>query len=215
MKKRLYSALLAGLAAVLLFSLMGFSTQAKGKHSFNLNLINLESGGIGVPLGMANEQFPGLYHQPTDGIIAGNGGIGFGCVPDVHEFNKSTAGEHIVFTAGVKEFATHAAAAKFLDYFSIYVEIRSNGKKVLELPFQYHVNHETGEVAVDPNTGKPFWVSALYFKNAYPGATVIDLPTGEYNYKFKAISKGIKGHGKKGYVLDVWAPKNNKFTIVE
>jgi hypothetical protein len=194
--------------AVGLFGIPSAVFGAQGNGKISPNQITLESGGVGVPLDWANEYFPGLYHQPTDGIIAGNGGIGAGCVPDVHEFNKSTEGEHIVFTAGVSEFATHADAAALLNEFTIYVEITGNGQKILELPFYYHADPVTGD-GVDPNTGKPFWVSALYFKEAYPGATVVDLPTGEYNYKFKA-----KANGKNGHVLDVWVPKNHKFTIV-
>ncbi|MFC3885595.1 hypothetical protein ACFOU2_19825 [Bacillus songklensis] len=63
----------------------------------------------------------------------------------------------------------------------------------------------------DPNTEKPFWVSALYFEGDIQGEgrTAIDLPTGEYNYKFKA-----KENDKNGHVLDVWVPENHKFTIV-
>lgn len=202
-KKWLLSVTLA--AGLFAIPSVGFSAQAK---VISPNQITLESGGTGAPLDIANEYFPGLYHEPTDGIIAGIGGVGAGCVPDVHEFNKSIEGEHIVFTAGVSEFATHTDAAAFLNDFTIYVEITSNGEKVLELPFQYHADPVTGE-GVDPNTGKPFWVSALYFKEAYPGATVVDLPTGEYNYKFIA-----KANGKNGHVLDVWVPKDHKFTII-
>lgn len=203
MKKWIYSVLTAGLIAVILVPLMGFSPNAKGKPKISPNQITLQTGGVGVPLGEANEYFPGVYHQPTDGIIGGvAGGLGFGCVPDVHEFSKSVEGEHIVFTAAVKEFASNADVEALLDDFTIYVEITSNGQKVIELPFFYH-----GE---DPNENKPFWVSALYFSEAYPGANVINLPTGEYNYKFKA-----KANEKNGHVLDVWVPKNHKFTIVK
>jgi hypothetical protein len=200
--------LLSATLAVGLFAIpsVGFSAQAK----ISPNQITLESGGFGGLLSEANEYFPGLYHLPIDGITAGNGGIGFGCVPDVHEFNKSIeGGESIIFTAGVSELATNSDAVAFLNDFTIYVEITSNGEKVLELPFYYHGNPETGD-GVDPNTGKPFWVSALYFNEAYPGATVVDLPTGEYNYKFIA-----KANGKNGHVLDVWVPKNHKFTIID
>lgn len=205
MKKWMYSVLTAGLIAILLIPLMGFSANAKGKKAIMPNQITLQSGGIGVPFEMVGDLYPGVYHQPADGIISGE----LGCVPDVHEFNKSVPGEHIVFTAGVKEFATNDDAAALLDEFTIYVEITGNGQKIMELPFYYHADPETGE-GVDPNTGKPFWVSALYFSEAYPGATVIDLPTGEYNYKFKA-----KANGKNGKVLGNWVPKNHKFTIVE
>jgi hypothetical protein len=208
MKRWLYTVGFAGLIAILLIPLMGFSANAKGQTKIKPNQITLESGGVGVPLELAEELFPGLYHSPTDGIISGAYGE-VGCVPDIHEFSKSNPGEHIVFTAGVEEFANNEDAAAFLEDFTIYVEITSNGQKVVELPFFYHADPQSGE-GVDPNTGKPFWVSALYFSEAYPGAKVIDLPTGEYNYKFKA-----KANGKNGHVLDVWVPKNHKFTIVD
>jgi hypothetical protein len=211
MKKWLYSALLAGLVAILLIPLMGFSANAKGKGKLMPNQITLQSGGVGVPLGLAEELFPGLYHSPTDGIIGGvAGGLGLGCVPDVHEFSKSVEGEHIVFTAGVKEFETNDDAAALLEEFTIYVEITSNGHKVAELPFNYHADPATGD-GVDPNTGKPFWVSALYFTDPGYPTNVIDLPTGEYEYKFKAKANS---KNNKGHVLDVWVPKNHKFTIL-
>lgn len=213
MKKWIYLAVTAGLIAMLLVPLMGFSANAKGKPEPNKimpNQITLRSGGIGVDFADpefldAPDYVKAMYHQPVDGIISGQ----LGCVPDVHVFNKSVPGEHIVFTAGVKEFAKHADVVNFLDDFTIYVEITGNGQKILELPFYYHADPETGE-GVDPNTNRPFWVSALYFADAYPGATVINLPTGEYNYKFKA-----KANGKNGHVLGNWVPKNHKFTIVD
>jgi hypothetical protein len=205
-KKWFYSVAMIGLIAVLLIPLMGFSSTSKGQTKIKPNLITLKSGGIGVPL----DQVPAeLYHQPLDGIISG----AIGCQPDVHVFDKSNTAmgpfgpetEHIVFTAGVAEIPKQKIAEAIADKFTIYVEITSNGQKVLELPFRLHQTP-------DPNTGKPFWVSALYFEGDIQGKgrTAVNLPTGEYSYKFKA-----KVINKNGPVLDVWVPKNHKFTIID
>jgi hypothetical protein len=177
---------------------IGFGAPAKEKIS--PNQITLESGGIGSP----------LWHKPTDGIISGAAG----CVPDIHVFSKgkvpTVTGEpdHIVFTAGVKEIATLTDAKKYKadqegSLFTIYVEITSNGQKLIELPLHYHKG--PGGINEDPVTHKPFWVNALF-----PGA--IDLPTGDYNYSFKAKANDENGNG---HVLGTWVPKNHKFTIVD
>ncbi|MBS4211297.1 MULTISPECIES: hypothetical protein [Neobacillus] len=202
-KKWFYTVALAGLIAI---PLSGFSSDAKSKMKIMPNQITLESGGTSVPYSLI-PNFPSFYHQPMDGIISG----ALGCVPDKHEFNKSTPGEHIVFTAGIGEFSTEEQALALNDDFTIYVEITSNGQRVLELPFEYH--RAPDGTTVDPNTKKPFWVSALYFKSIKEGPIErkgIDLPTGEYNYKFK-----VKVNGKNGHILDVWVPKNHKFTIID
>ena len=209
MKKKWFkSAALVGLIAVLSIPLMGFSSHEKEKEKERLD-IELRSGGIGVPFGQLPPDVPaGLYHQPKDGIISG----AIGCQPDVHVFDKSNVGmgpfgpetEHIVFTAGIKEISTQKKAEQLeKDGVTIYVEISSNRHKILTLPFHLH---ETP----DPNTNKPFWVSTLYFEGDItgPGRTAVDLPTGEYSYKFKAKDK-------KGRVVDEWEPKNHKFTIVK
>ncbi|NOU97413.1 hypothetical protein GC093_29905 [Paenibacillus sp. LMG 31456] len=206
-KKVLFSAAAIGLIAALSIPLIGFGTTtayAKVKP----NQVTLESGGVGVPIGIGPFD-PKIYHEPTDGIISG----ALGCVPDTHEFDKSNTGigpggvehEHIVFTAGVTEISEQGEAVESKGDFTLYVEITSNGQKLIELPFRLHDTP-------DPNTGKPFWVSALYFEGNVQGdgRTAINLPTGEYNYKFKA-----KEIGKNGHVLDVWVPKNHKFTIVD
>jgi hypothetical protein len=211
MKKKLfYSAAAIGLSTVLTIPLMGFSSVAPGPTKVKPNQITVESGGTSIPYKTMGEQ--GLYHQPTDGIISGTAG----CQPDIHEFDKSEkatnpyTGEvepgHIVFTAGIKEIADVEQANSFVEKgANIYVEITSNGQKVLELPFTTH--------EPDSNTNEPFWVSTVYLNGAVPGGesdgrTSIDLPTGEYNYQFKAKDKN-------GHVLDVWVPKNHKFTITE
>jgi hypothetical protein len=186
-KKWLLTAASIGLSAVLMIPLMGFSTAAPGQTKISPNQITLESGGWGVP--------GGIEHEPKDGIISG----ALGCQPDIHEFDKARQGEHIVFTASVKEFKTEQDAAGLKDDFTIYVEIRSNGQSVAEYPFEYHHNPITN-VDVDPNTNRPFWVS--------PVNNLAVFPTGEYNYQFKAKDKN-------GHVLDVWVPKNHKFTIID
>jgi hypothetical protein len=186
MKRWFYTLGLAGLIAVLLIPLMGFSSNAEGQKILKPNQIMLESGGIGVP----------GFEKPRDGIISGTAG----CVPDLHEYDKTAEFGHIVFSAGVKKMRNQEQAEKNPEL-KIFVEISSEGKIVGEFPF---VLHETP----DPNTEKPFWVSAIYFEEAYTGANVIDLPTGDYNYKFIAKDKNDK-------VLDVWVPKNHKFTITD
>jgi len=194
-KKWLFHSLLAGMLTI---PLMGFSSpDAPGQTKMKPNEITLESGGTSV-----------LNAKSEDGIISG----GLGCVPDIHEFSKSTPGEHIVFTAGISELEDREEALALNDQFTIYVEIISNGGKNIELPFNYHIGPDGKDI--DPNTGKPFWVSAIFFdaEKAHPGSTVIDLPTGDYKYQFK-VKENSKNN--KGHVLDVWAPKNNTFTIVE
>ncbi|PLT33916.1 hypothetical protein [Bacillus sp. V5-8f] len=113
MKKWLYSVVMAGLIAVLLIPLMGFSSHEKDKQNphYKPDEITLESGGLGVPYGVD----PTIYREPKDGIISGAAG----CEPDLHEFNKNTPGpgEHIVFPAGVKALTTHEKAAPLLDKF--------------------------------------------------------------------------------------------------
>lgn len=207
MKKKLfYSAAVVGLTTVLTIPLMGFSSTAPGQTKIKPNQITLESGGTSVPYSLMGD--PGFYHQPSDGILSGTEA----CQPDVHEFDKSKTainpqGEvepgHIVFTAGIKEITEVEQADKFVaNGGNIYVEITSNGQKVLELPFTTH--------PADPNTNEPFWVSTLFFGGDIDskGRKSVDLPTGEYNYQFKAKDKN-------GHVLDVWVPKNLKFTITE
>jgi hypothetical protein len=197
MKKKLtYSAAVLGLTAVLSIPLMGFSAEAQGQNKIQPNQITLESGGTSV-----SKVAPIYNGEPKDGIISGQ----VACQPDLHEFDKGIDGSHIVFTAGIKEITTSAEAVNFVNSGSkIYVEITSNGQKVAELPFSLHempVNGVVKEVD-DPNTNKPFFVSAIFLNgNA-------NLPTGEYNYQFKAKDEN-------GHVLAVWAPKNHKFTITD
>ncbi|MBP1934843.1 hypothetical protein [Ammoniphilus resinae] len=204
-KKWLLHSLLAGMMTI---PLMGFSSpDAPGQTKMKPNEITLESGGTSVPFTLMEDP-PPFFHQPEDGIISG----GLGCVPDIHEFSKSTPGEHIVFTAGISELEDREEALALNDQFTIYVEIISNGGKNVELPFNYHIGPDGKDM--DPNTGKPFWVSAVFFdaEDAHPGSAVIDLPTGDYKYQFK-VKENSKNN--KGHVLDVWAPENNTITIVE
>lgn len=201
MKKKLsYSAAVLGITAVLAIPLMGFSSAAPGQTKVQPNDITLESGGTSVPYKQMDNS---LYHQPLDGIISGTQG----CQPDLHEFDKSIPGSHIVFTAGIKEITTSTQAVNFVNSGSkIYVDITSNGQKIAELPFSLHEMQVNGVVKEvdDPNTGNPFWVSAVFLN----GNNATNLPTGDYNYQFKA--KDANGH-----VLAVWAPKNHKFTITD
>jgi hypothetical protein len=200
MKKKLaYSAAVLGLTAVLSIPLMGFSAEAQGQSKIQPNQITLVSGGTSVPYFVD----PTIHYQPLDGIIS----AAAGCQPDVHEFDKNAIANgpngaepaHIVFTAGISEFGTDRdkAVAFGENGASIDVEITSNGQKVLEQALSLHSG-------VDPNTNKPFWVTAVWLG----GDKSAHLPDGDYNYQFKA--KDGKGH-----VLAVWAPKNHKFTITE
>jgi hypothetical protein len=191
MKKKLtYSAAVLGLTAVLSIPLMGFSSAAPGQTKVQPNQITLESGGTSVP-----KEAPIYNGEPKDGIISGTAG----CQPDLHEFDNSISGSHIVFTAGISEFGTdrNKAAAFETKGAKIYVEITSNGQKALEQALYLHPD-------VDKNTNKPFWVTAVRL-NVNDSAT---LPTGDYNYQFKAKDEN-------GHVLAVWAPKNHKFTIID
>jgi hypothetical protein len=203
-KKWFYSATLVGLIAVLLIPLMGFS-RAGDRHDENEKArqhVELRSGGLGVPMNQLPPDLAGLYHEPKDGIISG----AIGCQPDIHVFSKSNVGqgpfgpepEHIVFSAGIKEISTQAKANKFdASGSKIYVQITSDRHIVLEQAFH---QHET----LDPNTQKPFWVSAVYLG----GPAAANLPTGEYSYKFIAKDK-------YGHVIDVWQPEKHKITITE
>ncbi|MDP4128366.1 MAG: hypothetical protein Q8912_15725 [Bacillota bacterium] len=200
MKKKLsYSAAVLGLTAVLAIPLMGFSAEAQGQSKIQPNQITLESGGTSVP-----KVAPIYNGEPKDGIISGQ----VACQPDLHEFDKGIDGSHIVFTAGIKEVTSQAEAANFVKSGSqIYVEITSNGQKVVELPFSLHERPNDNGVLTesdDPNTGLPFFVSAVHLNGDNP----VNLPTGEYNYQFKAKDQN-------GHVLAVWAPKNHKFTITD
>lgn len=199
MKKKLsYSAAVLGITAVLAIPLMGFSSEAQGQSEIQPNQITLVSGGTSVP-----KVAPIYKGEPKDGIISGTAG----CQPDLHEFDKSITGSHIVFTAGIKEITSSKEAINFVNSGSkIYVDITSNGQKVAELPFSLHEMQVNGVVKEvdDPNTGNPFWVSAVFLN----GNNATNLPTGDYNYQFKA--KDANGH-----VLAVWAPKNHKFTITD
>jgi hypothetical protein len=206
-KKLLYSASVVGLSAALLIPLMGFSSNANDKGKVNSGNFALESGGIGVPIGVGPFD-PDTYHKPTDGIISG----AVGCVPDVHTFNKQNTGigpdgsiepEHIVFTAGVTEISDQKRAGKFAVKYTIYVEISSGDQVIKELPFALHATP-------DPNTEKPFWVSAVYFAGDIQGEgrTALDLQPGDYTYKFKAKDKN-------GNDLDTWIPENHTFTITD
>jgi hypothetical protein len=56
------------------------STKKNGARKKWIISVALAVGLLGI--------LPGLDHQLTDGIIAGVGGIGAGCVPDVHEANR-------------------------------------------------------------------------------------------------------------------------------
>lgn len=196
---------------MLLIPLMGFSSAGNRHSEKEKEDIELRSGGIGVPMSALPPEAAGLYHEPKDGIISG----AIGCQPDIHVFSKSNIGtldgqqtaEHIVFTAGIKGISTPTDANQFdASGSKIYVQITSNHKKVLEQVFYQHP-------FVDPNTQKPFWVSTIYLKGdvpggAGPGRSAIDLPTGDYSYKFVAKDK-------KGHVVDVWEPENHEFTITE
>jgi hypothetical protein len=204
MKKKLsYSAAVLGLTAVLAIPLMGFSAEAQGQSKIQPNQITLESGGTSIPIGTGPFSTD-IYHEPTDGIISGTQG----CQPDLHEFDKSQTTinpmtglvepGHIVFTAGISEFGTDISKADDFDKGAkIYVEITSNGQKVYEKALYRHPG-------VDPNTHKPFYVTAVWLD----GKNAANLPTGEYNYQFKAKDEN-------GHVLAVWAPKNHKFTITD
>jgi hypothetical protein len=197
-KKWLYSAALTGALVVGSIPLMGFSSVSAAQGKIQPNQITLQSGGTSVP-----KVAPIYKGEPQDGIISGAAG----CQPDLHEFDKSTVGEHIVFTAGIKEVTTSAQAVDFVNSGAkIYVEIKSNGQTVRELPFELHAMPVKGEVKEvdDPNTGLPFFVTAVNLN----GDNAVELPTGDYNYQFKAKDE-------KGRVLDVWAPKNHKFTIID
>ncbi|MBP1934844.1 hypothetical protein [Ammoniphilus resinae] len=202
-KKWLLHSLLAGIMTI---PLMGFSspTNTPGETKIEFNQLTLESGGTSVPY-KSMEAPPPILHHPEDGIISGAAG----CLPDVHVFNKKIKDEHIVFTAGITQLDTREKALALNDKLTISVEISSGGNKILELPFEYHMDPEGKDI--DPNTNKPFWVSTLYFnvEGAHPGANVLNLPTGEYEYQFK-----VKNN-EKGHVLDVWVPDNNKFTLVD
>lgn len=166
-----------------------------------VGLLAAPSVGFGAPAkAISPNQFTLENSGSTDGIIQG----GF-CIPDVHVYSKSefADGKIILFSAGVKESAVmdltdpEAAYKALLDYsksFTIYVEIKSNGQGILELPLSPH--------GVDPKSGKPFWLTPLFN----------DLPTGDYNYSFKAKANDTKGNG---HVLGTWVPKNHKFTIVD
>jgi hypothetical protein len=175
-KKRWFWSLgLAGLIGLLMLPLMGFS-------SIKPNEVTLVKGGF----------FPGGV--PEDGIISG----GLGCMPDVHEFDKGLPaeveglfGDTIVFITGVKSSSTSFST----DAVSVYVEINSNGQKVMELPLF--------QEGADYDNGNPLWVGAIRLFET-------NLPTGTYNYQFK-----VKEAGKNGHVLDVWVPKNHKFTVTD
>ncbi|MBM7652514.1 hypothetical protein [Neobacillus cucumis] len=200
-KKWLYSAALTGALVVGSIPLMGFSSVSAAQGKIQPNQITLESGGTSVPYKQMGDS---PYHAPVDGIISGTQG----CQPDLHEFDKSIAGSHIVFTAGIKEVLTKEDAANFENSGAqIFVEIKSNGQTVKELPFELHAMPDNGELKEvdDPNTGLPFWVSAVYLNGS---RNFVDLPTGDYNYQFKVKDE-------KGRVLDVWTPKNHKFTIID
>jgi hypothetical protein len=87
--------------------------------------------------------------------------------------------------------------------FQIYVEVSSDGDVLYEQEF---VRHPTD----DPNTSKPFWVSAFHLGGDIPGEgrSAVDFAPGEYTYKFVAKNKN-------GQSIDVWVPKNDKFTIID
>jgi hypothetical protein len=204
MKKKLtYSAAVLGLTAVLAIPLMGFSSEAQGQSKIQPNQITLQSGGTSIPFGI--EPFnTAAYHEPTDGILS----AAAGCQPDLHVFGKNDIAHapngdvepnHIVFTAGISQFGTDRTKAEAFDASNakIYVEITSNGQKVLEQALDLHPG-------VDTNTNKPFYVTAVWLK----GEKSANLPDGDYNYQFKAKDEN-------GHVLAVWAPKNHKFTITD
>jgi hypothetical protein len=203
MKKKLtYSAAVLGLTAVLTIPLMGFSSEGQGHSKFKPNQITLVSGGTSVPYTQMGDTSP--YHQPKDGIIS----AAAGCQPDLHVFGKNDIAHapsgaeepnHIVFTAGIKQFGTHREKAEAFDASGakVYVEITSDGNKVLEQPLYLHPG-------VDPNTQKPFYVTAVWLG----GTEDAKLATGEYNYLFEAKDQ-------KGKVLDKWAPEDSEFIITD
>ncbi|WP_423800611.1 hypothetical protein [Neobacillus sp. SAB-20_R2A] len=176
----------AGLSAALLIPLAGFSSNAEGQAKIMPNQVTFVNGGF----------FPGGV--PKDGIISG----GLGCVMDIHEFDKGLpvmdeegnptglVGDTIVFLKGIKSNTAFSP-----DQVSVYVEVSSNGQKVLELPMI--------QEGADYKDGNPLWVGAIRLFET-------DLPTGTYNYQFK-----VKENGKNGKVLDVWVPKNHKFTVTD
>src|SRR4051794_20238647 len=129
-KKWLYSAVLTGALVVGSIPLMGFSSVSAAQGKIQPNQITLESGGTSV-----SKAAPIYKGEPKDGIISGTAG----CQPDLHEFDNSISGSHIVFTAGIEEVKNPTDAVNFVNSGAkIYVEITSNGQKVTEVPFDLH-----------------------------------------------------------------------------
>ena len=84
-KKWVLSVALAGCISLLFVPLAGLAAPASGeKANPKAFQLQLGSGGIAVP----------GFAAPKDGIISGSAG----CVPDVHDYSKSVANEHIVFS---------------------------------------------------------------------------------------------------------------------
>jgi len=154
--------------------------------------LQLGSGGIAVP----------GFAAPKDGIISGSGG----CVPDVHEYTKSVAKEHIVFSASVNSPTLNKNTDKTMlknHEVVVIAEIYSGGSKILELPLWNH--------PPDPNTGKDFLVACLYINEDEENPDAYDMATGSYTYKF--VAKHMNKNNQVSNFVTEWVPDDNTFTI--
>jgi hypothetical protein len=143
---------------------------------------------------------PGL--EAENGII-----LGGSCTPDVHTFDKgklSPVPEHIVFAVHVDPKEKNPKAVNHfnvnLEDVKVNVLIYGSGKHpIATIPLNL-----TPQEELDPNTKTRFFVQCVFLA----GPNKMDLPTGDYTYKFEASPKS--GNPKRE-----WVPSNNTFTIID
>jgi hypothetical protein len=202
-KKWVISVALAGGITLFSMPLVGFSASAEEhadskvsaqKHDDlkEIKHLKLESGGIAVP----------MSPPPKDGIIGGSAG----CLPDVHEYNKNIAEEHLVFSVSLTSKDVDQEQIKYLiknNIVTVYAQVYSDDTKLLEVPLFQHPTP-------DPNTGKEFLVTCLFINHSDT-----NLPTGDYTYKFIAKTNyESKKNKPDSNIVAKWTPENNTFTVV-